>query len=325
MLIILIHENANSLPCSFKRCCFHLTDFYRFLIKTTDQGGAKVFLNICSSLRVPSPEGWPKIGVPEVVKEYLSHTKSDLRPSDNALAESLLGFPTYISEPKQDVDHSGVPCTVIDVVYSNTVIDCCSIFRPLKIYVCTLSICQAEKHTGTSLERKFKLPKMRSKGKPEPLAPHTHPLMVGRNKRGKSFDFGITEISESRKESGSKSLIPLEDCNIKYEGYPCQQVVLSARIPIGAFIKGEIELEKSYIEFKRGVVRVCVAGCEEWDVKLPITVLPPETISSINTSNKEQSSAIFDPKTQTLRIELKVVSLGKYLKYMRTDLMNTFP
>lgn len=296
----------------------------RFAIKTHDEEGIKVFVNICSSSHVPLPVGWPASGVPQVVQEYLTRSQNTAQnPSGDAIAESFLSFPTSISPSRRDTDRQGVPCTVIDVVYSDTILDACTVFRPLKIYICTLSICQVEKAVGRRLERKFKLPKMKSKGQPAPLRFTAGIAPLSSNTTPKTIVSGAEEplpssgkvqlgdatIATSGRSSASPSpQLALKSCNVAYKGRPCDRVILSATIPEEASIDpDQIRSGNAYVDIQAEKITVDIPSCLPWHVQLPFLTVPIEGSVSAD-------SAVIDGDERTLRIELEVVPFKKTIQ-----------
>ena len=95
-----------------------------FVVKTSDETGRKVFVNVCGHAYVPLPGHWmgengKETGlVPEEVEKAIAAAAEE----HSAGAEAVR-FPVSLGEARNDLDKKGVPCTVYDVVFNDEVID----------------------------------------------------------------------------------------------------------------------------------------------------------------------------------------------------------
>lgn len=83
----------------------------RFTVKTTDEHNKKVFINICSSVRIPFPAGFltPDEQLPQEIVAYLTTTNHT--PELKQKAEEMLRIPMILSDARMDIDHKEEPCT----------------------------------------------------------------------------------------------------------------------------------------------------------------------------------------------------------------------
>jgi len=101
------------------------------VVKTSDDSGRKVFLNICSSDAVTAPGNWEGGAVPAAVRAHLEDPQS-LEALSGADAEHLR-FPLSLGEPRNDLDRQGDPCTVLDCVFNTDVVRGAQSLRALKV------------------------------------------------------------------------------------------------------------------------------------------------------------------------------------------------
>jgi len=130
-----------------------------FVVKTADDGGRKVFINMCGSSKVAAPGNWQNGKMPEEVEKALANV-------DN-LSEGqadTLRFPLSLGPARTDLDRKGAPCTTYDVIFNLDVIKQSCVYRPLKAFLIELALNWIGHKTGSSLDPKFKLPKMKYKG-----------------------------------------------------------------------------------------------------------------------------------------------------------------
>lgn len=91
-----------------------------FVVKTSDETGRKVFVNVCGHPFVPLPGHWNEVDgglVPEEVEKAIAAAADE----GGAGAEALR-FPVSLGEARNDLDKKGLPCTVYDVVLNQEVI-----------------------------------------------------------------------------------------------------------------------------------------------------------------------------------------------------------
>eukprot|EP01024_Parvocaulis_polyphysoides_P003919 TRINITY_DN11017_c0_g4_i1.p1 TRINITY_DN11017_c0_g4~~TRINITY_DN11017_c0_g4_i1.p1 ORF type:complete len:291 (-),score=42.60 TRINITY_DN11017_c0_g4_i1:51-881(-) len=131
-----------------------------FVVKTSDENGRKIFINICGSDRVSTPGGWEDGKIPDDVKQALSVSSEELSQSQ----QELLRFPLSLGERYHDLDNKGVPCIVYDVVFHMDIVQQCSAVRKLKNFVVELASGWIQHKQQCKLDPKYKLPKMNYKG-----------------------------------------------------------------------------------------------------------------------------------------------------------------
>ncbi|GAB4815474.1 hypothetical protein N2152v2_002520 [Parachlorella kessleri] len=142
-----------------------------FVVKTVDENGAKVFINVCGSPKLALPGGWADGKIPEEAKRHLEKaTQSATLESDadKAQAANLLRFPLSMAAPRQDTDHRGEVCTVIDCILNAEILRHAGQYRPLKYFIVQLVMGWAQQKNGLQLDPQYKLPKMRYKGDAPP-------------------------------------------------------------------------------------------------------------------------------------------------------------
>lgn len=130
-----------------------------------------MFLNVCASPSIPPPPPWspPPPCIPPHVLDYLTPAReASLSESDRRKAEEFLAIPLYFSQSRPDEDHQGQRCTVMDVIVFPDALMFAQDARPFKSYLIHLVLEQASEVLGP-LDLHYKLPKMRSKGTPEPF------------------------------------------------------------------------------------------------------------------------------------------------------------
>jgi len=227
------------------------------------------------------------------------------------LAEQLLSIPMHVSDPIPDVDHSGSACIVMDCVINPAPLKAIEDFRPLKLFIIQLSLSSAESRLGcnTQLDPRYKLPKMRWKGRLSPLAlpagpmPH-YPVFTQENAKGDDQLVGgkrggddtrlVEEVVAVQHEGGNaaaeRDLFSLTH-DIKFVGRPVEGVVLSVALPPGA-----VQIEKKNLQdwVKVSVagehVAIHVARCKPLTVHLPLAMAgessPRARVSFINEKDR---------------------------------------
>jgi hypothetical protein len=139
----------------------------RFVVKTTDDTGRKVFVNMCSNSAVPVPAAWPAGKLPEEVSTAISNLNSGKEISDQD-AEALR-LPLSLGEPRNDLDKHSNACTVFDCVFSTEVMKSCGM-RAMKVFVTEAALAWIDHKHKLGLDKRFKLPKLKYKG--ESVQPH---------------------------------------------------------------------------------------------------------------------------------------------------------
>ncbi|CAL8472031.1 g11573 [Coccomyxa elongata] len=128
-----------------------------FVIKTVDDKGRKVFINVCGSSSVLAPGCWKNGQMSEEVCTALEGAELE-DPGD------ILRFPLSMGDLRMDRDHSGEACHVLDIVFNTDVLKQAQTFRKLKIFLVELAMGWATKKHSVALSPNWKLPKMRYKG-----------------------------------------------------------------------------------------------------------------------------------------------------------------
>ncbi|KAF8055399.1 pih1d1 [Scenedesmus sp. PABB004] len=134
-----------------------------FVVKTTDQDGRKIFINMCHSKQVPAPGGWTDGRMPDSVAAALQDLARDAPAGGGASAEALR-FPLSCSEVLPDADRGGAPCGTVDCVVHSDVLAAAAAHRPLKAFLIELALGWVGSKHGLRLDPRFKLPKMAYKG-----------------------------------------------------------------------------------------------------------------------------------------------------------------
>eukprot|EP01025_Chloroclados_australasicus_P032781 TRINITY_DN3328_c0_g1_i1.p1 TRINITY_DN3328_c0_g1~~TRINITY_DN3328_c0_g1_i1.p1 ORF type:complete len:426 (+),score=53.08 TRINITY_DN3328_c0_g1_i1:107-1279(+) len=131
-----------------------------FVVKSSDENGRKVFINVCGSDRVAGPGGWQDGKIPDEVQQALSKSSEELSQAQ----QELLRFPLSLGQRYHDLDNKGVPCIVYDVVFNTEIIAQCAAVRKLKNFVVELAIGWIQHKQQCQLDPQYKLPKMKYKG-----------------------------------------------------------------------------------------------------------------------------------------------------------------
>lgn len=80
------------------------------MIKTWDEAGSKVFINVCHSPRISLPARWLPQGEPPAKVNELGTLDSVHVPVKQQGIDACLCIPMVFSPPRPDVDHSGNSC-----------------------------------------------------------------------------------------------------------------------------------------------------------------------------------------------------------------------
>ncbi len=127
-----------------------------FVVKTKDDTGRKVFINVLGSPAIGAPGGWEGGRVPD-------HVEEALRRQEAAPDESLR-FPLSLSEPRNDLDRKGEPCTVFDCAFNADVVKQAAAHRRLQVFLVELAMGWTSSKHDLILDPKFKLPRLKYKG-----------------------------------------------------------------------------------------------------------------------------------------------------------------
>jgi PIH1 N-terminal domain len=166
----------------------------RFVVKTTDDTGRKVFINICSSDKVQPPDSWEDGVMPDTVRNALNNMEG----LENEKDVQALRIPLSLSEQRSDYDKHGQACTVFDCVFADQVLQEAKTFRPMKVFVIECAMGWIQHKCKLQLDQKFKLPKLRYKG--ESIQEHRV------RKQQKPL---VTEVSEHVDALDDKPAMPL--------------------------------------------------------------------------------------------------------------------
>eukprot|EP00890_Picochlorum_soloecismus_P000868 jgi/Picsp_1/1782/NSC_05253-R1_pih1 domain-containing protein 1 len=135
-----------------------------FVIKTWDEAGSKVFINVCHSPRIPLPARWLPEGGPPATLNELGTLDSSHVPIEQQGIHECLCIPMVFSPPRPDVDHSGNSCAVFDCGVHPQVIKACKDIRAFKMHLIRMILRTATERTGIYLSPEFRLPKMKIRG-----------------------------------------------------------------------------------------------------------------------------------------------------------------
>ena len=121
-----------------------------FVVKTKNlKSGNKVFINIC-------------------VSQHLANLSKKTQLMDDGTEQEGINIPMSVGPPRPDKDKSGNSCLVFDMIVNPEVVkdskeDKTGGFRH---FLCEIAIQRIENKYKTQLERRYKLPKLKYKGKP---------------------------------------------------------------------------------------------------------------------------------------------------------------
>ena len=147
----------------------------RFVVKTADQDGRKVFVNVCTSDRVAAPGAWAAGALPpeavDAALEALRGAGGD-GGGDGDAAPDALRFPVSVGPLRAEADKQGAPCAAVDVVVADAVVEAAARHRPLKAFLIDLLLDAVGGKAGLELDRRYKLPRMAYKGAGGAPGPH---------------------------------------------------------------------------------------------------------------------------------------------------------
>ena len=121
-----------------------------FVVKTKNlKSGNKVFINIC-------------------VSSHLANLSKKVQLMEDGTEQEGINIPMSVGPPRPDKDKSGNSCLVFDMIVNPEVVkdskeDKTGGFRH---FLCEIAIQRIENKYKTQLDRRYKLPKMKYKGKP---------------------------------------------------------------------------------------------------------------------------------------------------------------
>lgn len=133
-----------------------------FVVKTIDDAGRKIFINVCGHAKLQAPGSeWANGKLPE-------HVETALANLEDPEAVQQLRFPLSVSEGRNELDKTGAPCTVYDAVFNDEVVKQAIAYRKLKVFLVELCLQWVGQKYSLSLDPKYKLPHRKYMGdKPE--------------------------------------------------------------------------------------------------------------------------------------------------------------
>lgn len=156
-----------------------------FVIKTVDDAGRKVFVNVCGHAKIAAPG--TKWGERDRVPEEVQKALVSMEEGSNEGVEHLR-FPVSVSEGRNELDKSGHGCTVYDAVFNEDVAKQAAHYKRLKVFVCELCLQWIGQKYGTNLDPSYKLPSRKYMGGDRPP-----PQMIRREKKRVIEDLGEKE------------------------------------------------------------------------------------------------------------------------------------
>ena len=129
-----------------------------FVVKTVDDTGRKVFINVCGHFKIQAPgSDWANGVVPEAVENALANL-------DDPEATQHLRFPLSVSDARTELDKKGAPCTVYDAVFNADVVKQAICSRRLKVFLVELVLQWIAQKYEKPLDPQYKLPHRRYVG-----------------------------------------------------------------------------------------------------------------------------------------------------------------
>ena len=129
-----------------------------FVVKTADETGRKVFINVCGHCKIQAPGSeWADGVVPEAVERALANL-------DDPDAARHLRFPLSVSDARNELDKKGAPCTTYDAVFNDDVVKQAICSRRLKVFLVELVLQWIAQKYETTLDPRYKLPHRRYVG-----------------------------------------------------------------------------------------------------------------------------------------------------------------
>ena len=156
-----------------------------FVIKTVDDAGRKVFVNVCGHAKIAAPGS--KWGKGDAVPEEVQKALVSMEEGTNEGVEHLR-FPISVSEARNELDKSGHGCTVYDAVFNEDVAKQAAHYKRLKVFVCELCLQWIGQKYGTNLDPDYKLPSRKYMGGDRPP-----PQMIRVEKKSVIEDLGAVE------------------------------------------------------------------------------------------------------------------------------------
>ena len=129
-----------------------------FVVKTRDASGTKVFANVCGSAAVGVPEFGGEAWTAGLMPREASRALERARGREEEADDAALWFPMSCGEPRPDVDASGNPCIVVDVVFNSVVTRHTEAFKPLKKFLSQAALRRCREKYGAELDPEYRLP-----------------------------------------------------------------------------------------------------------------------------------------------------------------------
>ncbi len=161
-----------------------------FVLKTKNvKSGNKVFVNIC-------------------VSKHLANLSRKTQLMEDGTEQEGINIPMSVGPPKTDKDKSGNPCLVFDMIVNPEVVtdskeDKTGGFRH---FLCEIAIQRIENKYKTELDRRYKLPKMKYKGKPtsQRIRKETKPAIEVIDPEQAAADAAKQRIKKQKEEAKKK-------------------------------------------------------------------------------------------------------------------------
>ncbi|KAI8476272.1 MAG: pre-RNA processing PIH1/Nop17-domain-containing protein [Monoraphidium minutum] len=296
-----------------------------FVIKTSDESGRKVFVNVCSSDRIPAPGGWEGGLLPAAVEDALA--KADALDSAEALR-----FPMSVGSLRPDADKAGAACGAADVVVSTAVLAAAGASRPLKAFLIDLVLSQVGSKHGLQLDPKYKLPKMGYKGAggpgPQRVRAERRALVTevpaggaARTVAATAGGKGQQQPPQRQKQEAAATEAPPRGplpYLVDFEGRPVQAVVLTVQLGSG----GGVAAADVRAEVAGQDVFVSVPGREELAVQLPLAVTAEGARAALEWASAGKAGG--GGGGQLLRLRLPYLPLRRWVDDMAAATPHAF-
>jgi hypothetical protein len=245
-----------------------------FVVKTVDEGGRKVFINVCASPRVPRPPGWPPAGAgapPEALAYLAPSGDAALAPGARARAEAQLALPLHAGAPRGVADAGGAPAAALDVAAHPAALAAAEASRPLKLFLVDLALRAAEARLGAALDPRYKLPRTRYYGAPAPLE-----VEVGAAAALLGGGGAAAAAPEVLREEEASAAPQLEH-SVRFIGRPAEAAELRVALPPAAARAAAAALRRGgaggvRVAAHGDAVTVAAPGCAPLEVLLPLAV-----------------------------------------------------
>lgn len=306
-----------------------------FVVKTTDDAGQKVFINMCGSPKIAAPGDWSKGAIPEEVSKALENAND----VDNEGAQALR-IPLSCGDIRRDVDKKGDMCSLVDCIFNLDVVKQASVARQLKVFLINLAL-QWVGHKGKrELDAKYKLPKMKYKGShiqtqrirvdkkplvteikdipeepvfplratkapaPPEIKPSQPPPAAQKAPNGGAAQQAAGTTGTSGRSSSSAAAM---EYSIEFEGRPVEFLNIAVTLPPAVASSSEPRLSASVCA--QDVV-ISADGCQPLHVKCPLAV------------SRQGGSAVYEQGV--LRLRLPYRSLASVVDEMQRNAPHAF-